>query len=242
MIVDIIIPSRYKASRFPGKPLADISGKPMIVRVWEQAQKIKGVRDVYVATDHPDIEDVIKNCGGQVIITSENHPSGTDRIHEALKNISNPPEVVMNIQGDEPFFPPSLGEEIISSFKTKDVGIVTACTPFIQKEEVENPNRVKVVFNQHGKALFFSRSPIPFEKNQSTTHYLHMGVYAFRTQILQNLSKLPPSNLEMTESLEQLRWLEAGYDIYMVKTHCHSPAVDTPDDLKIAIKFANMNT
>lgn len=236
MTTDIIIPARFDSTRFPGKPLALIGGIPMICHVLQAAQKIRNIRNIYVATDHEQIKTTIENAGGQVILTRSDHLSGTDRIAEALSKISSPPDIVLNIQGDEPFFPSELGEKILALFYAHDVLIASAAVPFMSNEEPNDPNRVKVTFRENGSALTFSRSLLPFPSLKPPNYWKHLGVYAYRSFVLENISKLTPSNLEISESLEQLRWLEKGYNIYITKYSHFSISVDTPQDLVMAEK------
>ena len=235
-----IIPARYASSRFPGKPLADINGKPMVQRVYEQAVKVLPL--VYVATDDVRIAECVESFNGNVILTAATHRSGTDRCAEAIVKIQLDRDmkfdVVVNIQGDEPFINPLQIHQLISCFDTKEVQIATLVKRFSADEDIFNPNTPKVVVNKEGEALYFSRSPIPylrdFDRSEWTAKhifYKHVGLYAYRTDILRALSHLAPSALEIAESLEQLRWLENGYHIKITETECETYAVDTPEDL-----------
>lgn len=237
-----IIPSRYESTRFPGKPLADIAGKPMIQRVYEQA--LKAMDDVWVATDDQRILEVVQGFGGNVVMTSNTHRSGTDRCAEAILKVSELTgknyDVVVNIQGDEPFMQPDQIELIISEFKEDpSTEIATLIQPILRNEEIFKPDMVKVVLDHQKNAIYFSRSPIPhqFGVDQSKwienfTFYGHIGLYAYRNDILQKLSRLTESQLEKSESLEQLRWLENGFHIKTQVTHYDSFGIDTLADLQ----------
>lgn len=236
-----VIPARYESSRFPGKPLADIMGKTMIQRVAEQVQKCSLVNEVIVATDNERICDNVSKAGFKVIMTGKHHCSGTDRIGEVVDKLSEAGinfDIVINIQGDEPFIDPVQIEEIISLFNDKEVQIGTLVKRIHSEEELHNPNVVKVVFGKHQQALYFSRSAIPFHRGndnhwtESVQYFKHIGMYAYRSDVLKQLVRLDPTALELAESLEQLRWLENGYKIHVHITELESVAVDTPDDLK----------
>jgi len=237
-----IIPSRYGSSRFPGKPLADIAGKPMIQRVYEQV--IKVVDEVWVATDDERIVSAVRNFRGNVVMTSVDHRSGTDRCAEAVLKVSRETgddfEVVINVQGDEPFIHPGqisiLQEPFVAEPKTE---IATLIQQINQSEVLFNPAEAKVALDIHGNALFFSRLPIPmvFKSEQSEwvkkfQYFCHVGIYAYRTDILEKLGRLPEGLLEKAESLEQLRWLENGYKIKTVLTDHATVGIDTPEDLE----------
>lgn len=229
-----IIPARFASTRFPGKPLAVIGGKPMIQRVYEQAKKSK-LDLVIVATDHQGIADTVKAFGGQAQMTHPDLPSGTDRCREAMSQLGYTPEMVVNIQGDEPFIDPEQINQIISLLERPEVEIATLISPAESKEEIENTNRVKVVVSESGKALYFSRLPIPFQRevieNPSYPHYIHLGIYGFRGETLNAIANLKQTHLEQCESLEQLRWLANDFSIYTDVTSIRSEAVDTPEDL-----------
>ena len=236
-----IIPSRYASTRFPGKPLADINGKTMIERVYEQAKK--AIETVYVATDDKKIFDETKRFGGNVIMTSENHQSGTDRLAEAIdliqKNTNTNYDVVINIQGDEPFIQPEQIEKIKSCFNDNNTKIATLVKKIENSEDIFDTNKPKVTFDKNMNAICFSRSPIPFIRNveKSDWHlkhdfYRHIGMYAYKTETLIELTKLEQSPLELAESLEQMRWIENGYQIKVAKTSFDSLGVDTPEDLE----------
>jgi 3-deoxy-manno-octulosonate cytidylyltransferase (CMP-KDO synthetase) len=237
-----IIPSRYGSTRFPGKPLADIGGKPMIQRVYEQASK--SMDEVWVATDDQRIFEAVQGFGGHVVMTSYLHRSGTDRCAEALLKISELREkkfdVVINIQGDEPFMQPDQIELIMNGFKEDPATeIATLIQPILKNEEIFKPDMVKVVLDKQANAIYFSRSPIPHQFGvdeskwiENYTFYGHIGLYAYRSDILQKLSTLKESQLEKSESLEQLRWLENGFHIKTQITHYDSFGIDTPEDLQ----------
>ncbi len=239
-----VIPVRYASTRFPGKPLAMIHGKSMIQRVYEQASKSASLHKVVVATDDNRIFDHVKNFGGTVLMTSAEHNSGTERCHEAFNMISRQKDninwnLVINIQGDEPLIDPSQIDKLASLFTNNDqVLIGTLAKKITDLFEITDQNIVKVILDHNKKALYFSRLPIPFVKDLPETawltwsrHYKHIGLYAYRPSILHELIALPPSPLETAESLEQLRWIENGYDIYVEITETESISVDTPDDL-----------
>ena len=241
-----IIPARYASSRFPGKPLADVLGKPMIQRVYEQAMKALPL--VFVATDDKRIEDTVKGFNGKVIQTSPDHQSGTDRIAEAVRKITNMTDetydVVVNIQGDEPFIQPDQLKLLVSCFSNEtDTQIATLVRKVTDNEDVFNENYPKVAINYRNEALYFSRSPIPFLRNKEQNnwaaehiYYKHLGIYAYRSDILEAITRLKPSTLELAESLEQNRWLENGYKITVAVTDQENLSVDTPEDLKKIIQ------
>jgi 3-deoxy-manno-octulosonate cytidylyltransferase (CMP-KDO synthetase) len=235
-----IIPARYASTRFPGKPLAIIKGKSMIQRVYEQASKVLDI--VYVATDDERIFSAVKEFGGKVIMTSTSHSSGTDRCAEAItlaeQELGEQFDVVLNIQGDEPFIEPRQISLLMECFDQPETQIATLVKIASLPEEVFNPNRPKVVVSSNQKALYFSRSPIPFVRGsetedwlRATEFYLHIGLYAFRKEVLLEVTHLPQSSLEKAESLEQLRWLENGFHITVRTTTCDSFGIDTPEDL-----------
>jgi 3-deoxy-manno-octulosonate cytidylyltransferase (CMP-KDO synthetase) len=236
----IIIPARFASTRFPGKPLVQIEGKSMIQRVYEQAIKVENIAQVVVATDDEKIYNHVIDFGGKVVMTSDQHQSGTDRCNEAAKTLSlDNNDVVINIQGDEPFLNPEQIIQLMNCFENPSIQIATLVKKIENKEEISNPNNPKVVFNKDKKALLFSRSTIPFNRNNNseTTYYKHIGVYAYKVGVLEQISILAPSYLEQTEMLEQLRWLENGFDIYVNITTHESIAVDTPTDLDKIKKF-----
>lgn len=231
-----IIPSRYNSSRFPGKPLIDLKGKSMIQRVYENARKSKSLSEVIVATDDKRIFDHVKQFGGNVAMTSQNHLSGTERCGELAKLVDA--DVIINIQGDEPLINPQQLDDLATVFECKKVNIATLGSPNITLVDLMNPNRVKIVTNQQNNAIYFSRSVIPNNElfhgdAMSDYPYLkHIGMYAFRKSILLDLIDLKPSQLEQIESLEQLRWLYYGYEIYVVNTTIETPNIDVPEDIE----------
>lgn len=236
-----IIPARYASTRFPGKPLADIGGKLMIQRVYEQASKV--LEHVFVATDDERIKEAVEAFGGKVAMTSADHRSGTDRCAEALQiaqlATNEAFDVVVNIQGDEPFIQPHQLESVMKCFDDPKTDIATLVKPFAKGDDVTNPNQVKAILNLKGQAIYFSRSPIPYLRNAESEvwsnhfEYLkHLGIYAYRSNVLQEITQLPASPLEIAESLEQNRWIENGYVIRVEKTDFESLAVDTPEDLE----------
>jgi 3-deoxy-manno-octulosonate cytidylyltransferase (CMP-KDO synthetase) len=238
-----IIPARYQSTRFPGKPLAQLGEKTVIHWVYEQSRKV--LNEVYVATDDRRIFTHVTEFGGNVVMTSDLHPSGTDRCREAMDSIiagtGLQPEVVINIQGDEPFIDPRQIELLISCFEDDQTDIATLVKAVENSEEIFDENKPLVVFDLNNFAMYFSRSPIPFirgseQKNWKTAHnfYRHIGIYAYRRNILQEITRLPLSDLEAAEALEQLRWLENGYRIKVAETDFHSIGIDTPADLKKA--------
>ena len=241
-----IIPSRYASTRFPGKPLADMDGKPMIQRVYEQV--LSTVDDLHVATDDERIMEAVKSFDGKVILTSENHNSGTDRCYEASRKIGGDFDVVINIQGDEPFIKPEQIELLKNCFSETDTQIVTLVKPFDKGGNFEqtlfNPNTPKVILNNRSEAIYFSRSIIPYIRGKEYTEWLnthtfykHIGLYAYRTGILKEITSLPQSSLEIAESLEQLRWIQNGYRIKVAVTNQETIGIDTPEDMEKALKF-----
>ena len=241
-----IIPSRYASTRFPGKPLADMDGKPMIQRVYEQVQSTVDL--LCVATDDTRIADAVKKFGGNVIMTSETHNSGTDRCFEAYGKAGDGFNVVINIQGDEPFIRPEQIELLKNCFSEPDTQIATLVKPFDKKGDFEqtifNPNTPKVVFNNRNEAMYFSRSILPYIRGKSHTEWLsahtfykHIGLYAYRANILKEITSLPQSSLELAESLEQLRWLQNGYKIKVAVTDQETIGIDTPEDMAKALEF-----
>lgn len=237
-----LIPARYASTRFPGKPLALLNGKPVIQHVYEQAAKVLDA--VYVATDDDRIYNKVLAFGGKAVMTSTEHHSGTDRIEEALEKVGGDFDVVVNIQGDEPFIAQSQIETLCQCFVDKATQIATLGKPFECIEAAENPNSPKIVVDNRGYALYFSRSIIPFVRGTERQDWLskypflkHLGIYAYRTNVLKEITKLPQSSLELAESLEQLRWLQNGYRIKVGLTDVETVGIDTPDDLQRAEEF-----
>jgi len=242
-----IIPARYNSTRFPGKPLIKIGGKTMIRRVYERCTL--SLNNVIVATDDKRIKKEVEGFGGYAIMTSPDHKSGTDRCAEAVtlyqKSCNEPVDVVINIQGDEPFLDPAILSHLSKSFNDPDIRISTLVKRISSKNEIFDPNLPKVVIDKNGMALYFSRSPIPYVINVDKPKwagihpfYKHFGIYAFRKEVLMELTQLPFSSLEKAESLEQNRWLENGYRIRVEETEHESISIDTPEDLD---KINNMN-
>lgn len=240
-----IIPARYASTRFPAKPLAILGGKTVIQRVYEQ---VVGVLDeAYVATDDVRIEEAVKAFGGKVVMTSVDHKSGTDRCYEAFCKVGSGYDVIVNIQGDEPFIQRSQLEAIKACFEDDATQIATLVKPFTPEDgfdALENVNSPKVVVNRNMNALYFSRSIIPYQRNKEKiewlsghTYYKHIGLYAYRVAVLKEITALPQSSLELAESLEQLRWLENGYTIKVGITTVETIGIDTPQDLVRAEQF-----
>lgn len=236
MKIALIIPARLHSSRLPEKPLADIEGKSLIVRVVEQALQCKNMSGVWVATDHDSIFDHVTKAGYQAVMTSSDHISGTDRIAEAAADIDA--DVIINIQGDEPLIHPQQIEDLAAVFTNPDIQIATQMNAIRHPEEVFDYHKVKVVTDNNHKALYFSRQAIPAFRDlpykdwfAQTVYYKHVGIYAFRKKTLLELTKLPTGFLEKAESLEQLRWLENGFPVHCFLTEHESVGVDTQEDL-----------
>ena len=239
-----IIPARYASTRFPGKPLAILGGKTVIQRVYEQAVNVLG--QAYVATDDERILQAVEAFGGQAVMTRTDHKSGTDRIQEAAEKIHTDADVIINVQGDEPFIQRSQIETLCHLFDDPQTQIGTLGKRFESIEAVENPNSPKIVTDTKGFALYFSRSIIPFVRGKEQTEWFksypflkHLGLYAYRREVLHEVTQLPQSPLELAESLEQLRWLENGYRIRVGLTDVETVGIDTPEDLERAEEFLN---
>lgn len=240
-----IIPARYASTRFPGKPLAMLGGKPVIQRVWEQVSSV--VDAAVVATDDERIAQTVESFGGRAIMTSPNHKSGTDRCWEAYQKQSEEFDVVINVQGDEPFIAHSQLRAIMACFEDENTDIATLVKPFAEEDglsALENPNSPKVVLDNDSCAVYFSRSVIPYLRGveredwlKHHTFYKHIGMYAFRRDVLGEVTTLPQSTLEKAESLEQLRWLENGYKIGVGISDVETVGIDTPEDLERAEEF-----
>lgn len=237
-----IIPARYASTRFPGKPLALLGGKPVIQHVYEKVATV--LEAAYVATDDERIYDAVKSFGGQVVMTRTDHKSGTDRIEEAIEKIGGEWDVVVNVQGDEPFVAKSQLDTICHCFDDPTTQIATLGKPFESMEAVQNPNSPKIVVDNMGFAMYFSRSVIPYvrgkEESSWLTHYpflKHLGIYAYRKDVLRQVTQLPQSSLEIAESLEQLRWLQNGFKIKVGTTDVETVGIDTPQDLERAEEF-----
>ena len=240
-----IIPARYASTRFPGKPLADMAGKPMIQRVYEQVKK--ALDEVWVATDDVRIFETVESFGGKAVMTLNEHRSGTDRIQEAYSKIGGRFDVIINVQGDEPFIQPEQIEALKICFDSKDVELATLVKAFKKEDGFDtlfNPNSPKVVINKKNEAIYFSRSIVPYIRDTHHTEWLdkhtfykHIGMYAYRSDVLAEITKLSQSSLEKAESLEQLRWIENGYRIRVGYTAVETIGIDTPEDMKKAIAF-----
>ncbi len=238
-----IIPARYASTRFPGKPLVHIHGKTMIQCVYDQVKSTPEISEVIVATDDDRIEAEVIRFGGKVVRTLPEHPSGTDRCHEAYQKLKRTFDFIINVQGDEPFIQP---EQIrtLTAILTPEVELATLIKKIEDEEMLFNPNTPKVVVNTAGKAIYFSRQTIPYLRQfpdkkdwlKNHTFYKHIGMYAYRPDILAKITQLKPSSLELAESLEQLRWLENGYTIHTAVTTIETIGIDTPEDLAKAIK------
>lgn len=244
----VIIPARFQSTRFPGKPLAILGNKPIIQWVYENARK--SLPNVYVATDDERIFATVEAFGGKAVYTSPNHQSGTDRCAEAARKVTETlqVDVVINVQGDEPFIRPEQIEALKACFNAPETEIATLIKPITNAAEITNINRPKVVISKNQEALYFSRSPIPFVRDAKTeewisrnTFYSHIGMYAYRFDVLQNLTQLPVGLLEKAESLEQLRWLENGFRIKTAQTTFENIGIDTPEDLENAKKFLGID-
>jgi len=236
-----IIPARFASTRFPGKPLAEISGKPMIQWVYERTSKV--FEHVYVATDDERIQKVVESFGGKVVLTSTTHQSGTDRCAQALDIVEHSLnikfDIVVNIQGDEPFIQPEQLKKVANCFTDSTVQLATLVKQFSKTEDIFNPNSPKVILNKNDEAIYFSRSAIPYVRGKEVKEwqgtypfYKHIGLYAYRCDILREITDLEQTDLELAESLEQLRWIENGYRIKVEKTDMETLAVDTPEDLE----------
>lgn len=241
-----IIPARYASSRFPGKPLTSILGKTMIQRVYEQASKSALLTDVYVATDDERIYTHVESFGGKVVYTKDDHPSGTDRCFEAFQKIEDDFDYVINIQGDEPFIDPSQ-IDLLCEVCTGTTELATLIIPVDSHQVLFDTGEVKVTLNTNMEALYFSRMVIPFIKGKPETewhkhhtYYRHVGMYAYRRDILEQVTKLAPSILELAESLEQLRWLENGFKVQCAITNFDSHCIDSPEDIEKVIRLMNL--
>jgi len=241
-----IIPARYASTRFPGKPLVDLMGKPMLQWVYERVNNL--LDRVVVATDDERIVQAVKNWGGEVMLTSPNHLSGTDRCLEACQKLKENYDVIINIQGDEPFIHHSQIELLKAAFTNHLTEIATLIKPFSSDDDFDNlfnPNTPKVIINSKGQAVYFSRSVIPYIRGlhhsewlKKHVFYKHIGIYAYKPKVLNEITSLPQSILEKAESLEQLRWIENGYKIQTMITNEDTIGIDTPKDLEIALKKA----
>lgn len=245
-----VIPARYASTRFPGKPLAILGGKTVIERVYEQVSKV--IDEVYVATDDERIRQTVEGFGGKAVMTSPDHKSGTDRIEEAVEIIGTDADVVVNVQGDEPFIHESQIRTVCECFNDEATQIATLGKPFGRTpsdiDAIENPNSPKIAVSKNGYALYFSRSVIPFCRDkqreswpESFPYLKHIGLYAYRREVLHEVTLLPQGELEKAESLEQLRWLENGYKIKVGTTDIETVGIDTPEDLAKAETILNVH-
>ncbi len=246
MIVGII-PARYASTRFPGKPLIDIQGKSMIQRVYEQAVKCTFLKKVVVATDDERIAQHVRMFGGEVVMTAMHHPSGTDRCWDALQQLGGEYKYVINIQGDEPFIETAQIDELAIALQDGNTELATQMIPVSSHDMLFDKGEVKIVLNDKNEALYFSRNVIPFIKGVEEqywhlhhTYYRHVGMYAYRKDILEKITKLPVSALEKAESLEQLRWLENGFRIKCVPTKYESHCIDTSEDVDKVLQLMGL--
>ncbi len=240
-----IIPARYGSTRFPGKPLADIGGKSMIQRVIEQANQAKSLSMVVVATDDDRIAEAVRRIGAEVVMTRSDHPSGTDRCWEAYDRLvadglisGSSSDYVLNIQGDEPFIDPAQIDEL-ATILDGTIELATQMATVDSAQMLHDPKEAKIVINEQNEALYFSRSAVPYlwgiepdQWHKQHAYHRHVGLYAYRADVLEKITQLPPSPLELAESLEQLRWIEAGYRIKLVATKYQTPSVDSPADIE----------
>ena len=227
-----VIPARYASTRLPGKPLSNIAGKPMILRVYERAAKAAKIDEVLVATDDERIKTAVENGGGKAMMTKKDHPTGTDRLAEVAEKYADF-DVVINVQGDEPLIEPALIDELAELFVVdENLQMATVKTAITDAEEQKNPNNVKVVTDKNGYALYFSRSLVPYPRNAGAAVYKHIGIYAYRRDFLLAFAKMAATPLEQSESLEQLRALENGYKIKVIETKHKFVGVDTEEDLR----------
>lgn len=234
-----IIPARFDSSRFPGKPLIDLKGKTMIERVYEGAQKAQLIDKLVVATDDQRIIAEVERFGGHVLLTKSTHQSGTDRCAEVLERFPDY-DIVINIQGDEPLVSAQQLDTLLAAFTDSNTQIATLVNPEVSQEDLNNPNRIKVVENAQQQAIYFSRSALPnmhYAKSETFPWLRHIGLYAYRAHVLAELSRLSPCLLEQAESLEQLRWLYYGYAIQLIRTTIETPNIDVPEDVQKVLPF-----
>jgi 3-deoxy-manno-octulosonate cytidylyltransferase (CMP-KDO synthetase) len=243
-----IIPARYASTRFPGKALAQIEGKPMVQHVYERCREV--LEHVYVATDDERIANAVKGFGGRFVMTSPDHPSGTDRCAEAARVLQQTVgfEFVLNVQGDEPYLNPEQLSLLMECFKDQKAEVATLVTPITHHEVLFDPNKVKAVMRSDAAALYFSRQPIPFQRDvlpddwlKQHAYFLHLGLYGFKKEVLERIVQCSPSKLEQAEKLEQLRWLENGFTIKIAVSDHSSIGVDTPEDLQLLLHHMNKN-
>lgn len=231
MKVLCIIPARYASTRLPGKPLRDIAGKPMIVRVYERAVQAKRVQDVVVATDDERIRTAVEEHGGRAVMTRTDHATGTDRLAEVAEKMTDY-DLIINVQGDEPLIDPTVIDALVEPFLADArLSMATAKTLLTDEEEIANPNNVKVITDLAGNALYFSRARIPYARNEGANVYKHIGIYAYRRDFLLSYARMAQTPLERSESLEQLRALENGHRIHVIETDAVFIGVDTEEDL-----------
>ena len=228
-----VIPARYLSTRLPGKPLKEICGVPMICRVWQRASLAKAVDEVIVATDDERIFSAVEKFSGRAMMTRADHKTGTDRLAEVAEKFPDV-EIVVNVQGDEPLIEPALIDELVAEFADENLQMATVATELTDEADFQNPNNVKVVVDRSNNALYFSRATIPFPRNAGKSPvFKHIGIYAYRRNFLLSYAKMEPTPLEQTESLEQLRALENGYKIRVIKSSCRFVGVDTEEDLQL---------
>ena len=228
-----VIPARYSSTRLPGKPLKDICGKPMICRVWERASRAASVAEVIVATDDERILQAVEKNSGRAMMTRADHKTGTDRLAEVVAHFPDA-DVIVNVQGDEPLIEPALIDALVAEFNDAALQMATVATELTDAAEMQNPNNVKVVVGRAGNALYFSRALIPYPRNKGRASvFKHIGIYAYRRDFLLAYAKMEPTPLEQTESLEQLRALENGFKIRVIKSSCRFVGVDTAEDLEL---------
>ncbi|MFD0794974.1 3-deoxy-manno-octulosonate cytidylyltransferase [Mucilaginibacter litoreus] len=234
----IVIPARLKSTRLPDKVLLDLGGKPVIQRVYEACQKATLHQEIWIAADSKDVFDICKMFTANVLMTSDQHPSGTDRVAEVIEQVQC--DIVVNVQGDEPFFDAGIIDRLITSLQQSDAVMASVCAPVQNKDELSNPNLVKVVTDINGHAIYFSRFAIPYsrdvEVDDTSIYKKHMGIYAFKASFLKQYVTMPVSFLEASEKLEQLRAIENGYKIKMIEVKNFEKGIDTPDDLELARK------
>ncbi len=245
----VVIPARYASTRFPGKLLQDLGGKPVIIHVYENSKKAGLIDDVVVATDDERIYDMVKRWNGNCVMTSPFHPSGTDRIAEVARKMDC--DIIVNVQGDEPFIRPEMIDDVVSLLDDERASISTLIKEIKNREELLDPNTVKVVFDRESFAIYFSRSPIPYHRDEwkgidgirvNGYLYKHIGIYGYRKDVLLRISSLPQSRLERIEKLEQLRAIENGIKIKVKETPFETIGIDTPDDLERARRWLNISS
>lgn len=253
MTAIVIIPARYDSTRFPGKPLAPLNGKPLIQHAYENSRKSKLAKEVMVATDSKAIFEAVLGFGGKAVMTSNSHASGTDRIAEAAASLDY--DIIVNVQGDEPLIRPEMIDDVIGLLDDKKAAMGTLVKKIENPEEIFDPNVVKAVFDKDGFAMYFSRAPIPFDRDEwsvqqkaksyelrAKSYYKHIGIYSYRQDVLLSLAKMDPAPLEQIEKLEQLRALANGFRIKVKETLFETVGVDTPQDLERANKWLNLSS